>query len=132
MNSLVVELGGKIVSIDVEVVNAPLDYNILLRQSWFYVMTTVASSVFRTLQFPHQGKNFTINQLDCCTPDLCNHGSNNVPFVDDFKPSYESVGVGLLKDSSLMGTFPLSTLNPPPKVSMVNTISTLSRQSLGS
>lgn len=38
----------------------------------------------------------------------------------------------MLKDSSPMGTFPLSTLNPPPKVSMVNTISTLSRKYLGS
>lgn len=37
-----------------------------------------------------------------------------------------------IKDSSLMGSFPLSTLNPSPTVAMVNTILPLSRQSLGS
>ena len=95
-------------------------------------MTGVASSVFRTLQFPHQGRIVIIDQLNYCTPDIGNHGLNNVPFVDDYKLSYESVGVGLLKDSSLMGTFPLSTLNSLPKVAIVNTISTLSQQSLSS
>ena len=44
--SLSVELGGKVVSIQVEVVDAPLDYNLLLRINWFYAMTTVASTVF--------------------------------------------------------------------------------------
>ena len=126
LNFLAMELGDKIVSIDVEVVDAPLDYNLLLGRSSFYAMTAVASSVFRTLQFPHQGRIVTIDQLNHYTPDIRNHGSNNVPFVDDSKLFYESVGVGLLKDSSLMGTLPLSTLNPPPKVAMVNTITTLS------
>lgn len=55
------ELGRNIVSIDVEVVDAPLDYNLLLGWSWFYVMTTIASSIFHTLQFPHQGKVVTID-----------------------------------------------------------------------
>ena len=30
-----IELGGKIVIVEVEVVNAPLDYNLLLGRSWF-------------------------------------------------------------------------------------------------
>ena len=108
------ELGDKTISIDVEVVDASLDYNLLLGQSWFYAMPVVASSIFRTLQFPHQGKIVTIYQLHYCTPDLHNHGANNVPFVEDSKLSYGRLGVGLLKDSSLMGTFPLSSPNPPP------------------
>ena len=95
-------------------------------------MTVVSSSVFHTLQFLHQSRIVTINQLNYCTPNIRDHGLNNVPFVDDSKLSYESVGVGLLKDSSLMGTFPLSTFNSPPKVATVNTISTLSQQSLSS
>ena len=33
-----IELGGKTVTLEVEVVNAPLDYNLLLRHSWFYPM----------------------------------------------------------------------------------------------
>lgn len=51
-----VELGGKTVSIEVEVVDAPLDYNLLLGRSWFYAMMAVVSSVFGVLCFPHQGK----------------------------------------------------------------------------
>jgi hypothetical protein len=64
LQSLAVQLGGKIVSVDVEVVDAPLDYNLLLGRSWFYAMTFIASSVFRCVQFPHQGKIVTIDQLD--------------------------------------------------------------------
>ena len=45
ISSLAVELGGKTVSIQVEVVDAPLDYN-LLGRNWFYAMTTIASIVF--------------------------------------------------------------------------------------
>jgi hypothetical protein len=43
---LVVQLGGKIVSIYVEVVDAPLNYNFLLGRSWFYSMSVVTSSMF--------------------------------------------------------------------------------------
>ena len=46
ISALVVELGGKTVSIQVEVVDAPLDYNLLLGINWFYAMTNVASTVF--------------------------------------------------------------------------------------
>ena len=132
LNSLAMELGGKTISIDVEVVNAPLDYNLLLLWSWFYVMTFVAFPNFLTLQFPHQGKYFIIDQLEYCTPNIHNHGTNNVPFVEDSKLSYESVGVGLLKDFSLMGTFPLSSPNPPHQASTINAILTLSQWSSSS
>jgi hypothetical protein len=126
------ELGGKTMSIDIEVFDAPLDYNLLLGRSWFYARSAVASSIFRLIQFPHHGKTVTIVQLDFFTLDLHGKHTNNVPFVECLKISYKSVGVGLLKDSSLMGTLPSSILNPPPKVATVNTISTLSQQSLGS
>ena len=36
--SLKVQLGGKIVVIEVKVVDAPLDYNILLGQNWMHSM----------------------------------------------------------------------------------------------
>jgi hypothetical protein len=80
LQSLAVQLGGKTVIVDVEVVNAPLDYNLLLVRSWFYAMTVVASSVFRCVQFPHQGKIVTIDQLDYCTPDTRTPDTNNIPF----------------------------------------------------
>jgi hypothetical protein len=34
-----IELGGKTISVEVEVVNAPLEYNLLLGRTWFYEMT---------------------------------------------------------------------------------------------
>jgi hypothetical protein len=37
------ELKGKVVSIDIEVVDAPLDYNLFLGHSWLYAMTIIAS-----------------------------------------------------------------------------------------
>ena len=44
--SLKVQLGGKTVTIEVEVVDAPLDYNLLLGRNWMYNMRDVASSLF--------------------------------------------------------------------------------------
>ena len=41
-----IELGGKTVTVEVEVVNAPLDYNLLLGRSWFYPMRVVASTIY--------------------------------------------------------------------------------------
>ena len=46
ISTLAVELGGKNVSIQVEVVGAPLEYNRQLGSFWFYSMTVVASTVF--------------------------------------------------------------------------------------
>ena len=45
ISALVVELGGKTISIQVEVVDSPLDYNLLLGRNWFYAMTIVASKL---------------------------------------------------------------------------------------
>ena len=49
ISALTVELQGKTISIQVEVVDALLDYNLLLGRNWFYAMTVVASTVFRTV-----------------------------------------------------------------------------------
>jgi hypothetical protein len=58
-----VHLGGKMIELDVEVVDAPLDYNLLLGHTWTYAMTTIVSSVFHTLCFPHDGRIVKIDQL---------------------------------------------------------------------
>ena len=47
--SLKVQLGGKTVMIEVKVVDASLDYNILLGWNWMYSMQAVASSLFRVI-----------------------------------------------------------------------------------
>ena len=44
--SLKVRLGGKTVAIEFEVVDARLDYNLLLGRNWMYSMQAVASSLF--------------------------------------------------------------------------------------
>jgi len=76
-------------------------------------MTDVVYSVFRILRFPHQGKIITVDQLEYTTPYLHNVAVNNVPFLG--RNGFESVGVGLLKDSSLMGVFPLPSPPTAPR-----------------
>ena len=79
--SLSVELGGKTVSIQVEVVDVPLDYNLLLGRNWFYAMTVVTSTVFQTIQFLHLGRIVTIDQLNFCTSDVTTPTDNNIPML---------------------------------------------------
>jgi hypothetical protein len=70
--------------------------------------------------------------LDFFTTDAHTSTTNNIPFSGDHKITYESVGVGLLKDSILMGTFP----TPPPStthhIATIDMISTVAYQSLES
>jgi hypothetical protein len=102
-------LEGKMVQVEVEVFDAPLDYNLLLGRSWIDSMHVVVSTLFYVVHFPHQGKVVTVDQLAFFNSDT---HTGNVPFISKTPSGYENVGVGLLKDSSLMGTFPI----PPPDV----------------
>ena len=52
-----------------EVVDAPLDYNLLLGRTWSYAMTVVVSSVFQLIKFPHNGKIVTLDQLSYFSSD---------------------------------------------------------------
>jgi hypothetical protein len=121
LTALPIEIGGKTVTIDVEVIDAPLDYNLLLGSTWFYAMKVVASTVFWLLSFPHQGKIITINQLDFYTPDLRPQANSSVPLISDSISTAQSIGTGLFKDPCLMGVFPLSTPDIP-KIAPVNMI----------
>ena len=47
--TLYIEIRGKTISIQVEVVESSLDYNLLLGRNWFYTMTVFASSIFYVL-----------------------------------------------------------------------------------
>ena len=100
-----IELGGKIVYVDVEVINDPLDYKLLLGCSWFSAMNTVVSFIFYLLFFPHEGKIVTIDKLNYCMSSLQIIAmGNSVPLVGNHPGEY--VGVGLFKSSSLIGVFP--------------------------
>ena len=50
--SLEVQLGGKTMLIEVKVVDAPLDYIILLGRNWIYNMKAIVSSLFSMIFFP--------------------------------------------------------------------------------
>jgi hypothetical protein len=87
---------------EVEVVDAPIDYNLLLVRSWTYAMQAVVATVFRVLLFPHEGRIVTIDQLSFSRPDPA-LGASTVPMVDNPQAGVVNVGVGLCP--SLMGTF---------------------------
>ena len=95
------------VTVDIEVVDKKLDYNLLLGHIWTYSMMTVVSTVFHIILFPLDGKVVTVDQLSFCTPDYSPLPSRFVPLVGGGTDSYASLGIGLLKASSLMGCFPL-------------------------
>jgi hypothetical protein len=106
--SFLVHLGGKTVCVEVEVVDAPIDYNLLLGRSWTYAMQAVVATVFRVLLFPHDGRIVTIDQLSFSRPDPA-LGASTVPMVDNPQAGVINIGVGLCP--SLMGTFNY----PPPQ-----------------
>jgi hypothetical protein len=97
-----VQLGGKTVCVEVEVVDAPLDYKLLLGRSWTYAMQLVVATVFQVLLFPSEGWIVTIDQLSFSRPDPSSRAST-ISMIDNPQPGVVNVGVGLCP--SLMGTF---------------------------
>jgi hypothetical protein len=93
--------------VEVEVVDAPLNYNLLLGWNWTYAMQAVVATVFRVLLFLHEGRIVTINQLSFSKPDPA-LGASTISMIDNPQPGFINVGVGLCP--SLMGTF----YYPPP------------------
>jgi hypothetical protein len=121
--SLSIALEGKAITVEVEVFDAPLNYNLLLGCNWIDSTCEIVSTLFHVISFPHQGKFVTVNHLAFFSSDSC---TSNVPFIIKTPPGYENVSVGLLKDSSLMGTFPIPPPNvPPPFVTSTNMILTI-------
>ena len=54
-----VQLGGKTIAIEVKVVDVPFE---VLGMNWMYSMQAIASSLFRVICFPFNGKIVTIDQ----------------------------------------------------------------------
>jgi hypothetical protein len=106
--SFPMQLGGKTVCVEVEVVDAPLDYNLLLWWIWTYAMQVMVATIFWVLLFPHEGWIVTIDQLSFSTPDPT-LGASTVLMIDNPQPGVINVGFGLCP--SLMGTFDY----PPPR-----------------
>ena len=74
-------------SVEVEVINAPLDYNLLLGRSWTYAMSAIASVILCVVVFPHEGKLVTIDQLDFTQKGRLESNESAVPLVDQVKPT---------------------------------------------
>jgi hypothetical protein len=75
---LPIKLQGKTFTVEVEVVDAPLDYNLLLGRSWVYSMSVIVSTLFHVLRFPHQGKIVMVDQLAYFNSNSC---IGNVPLI---------------------------------------------------
>jgi len=58
-----ITLGGKTIYIDMMVVQGPLDFNLLLRCDYVYVMGAFVSLPFRVVCFPHKWRIVIIDQL---------------------------------------------------------------------
>jgi hypothetical protein len=106
--SFPMQLGGKTMCVEVEVVDTPLKYNLLLGRSWTYAMQAMVATVFRVLLFPHEGRIVTIDQLSFSRPEP-SLGASTVLMIDNPQPGVVNIGVGLCP--SLMGTFDY----PPPQ-----------------
>jgi hypothetical protein len=59
--SFPVQLGGKTMYVEVEVVDVFLDYNLLLGRTWTYAMQAVDVTIFWVLLFPHEGQIMSID-----------------------------------------------------------------------
>ena len=69
-------------SVEVEVIDAPLDYNLLLGRIWTYAMSAIASVVFRVVVFPHEGILVTIDQLRFTRKGHMEYNESTTPLVD--------------------------------------------------
>lgn len=119
LTNLQVELGGKTVEIEVEVIDGNLDYNIILGRPWIYAMAAIVPTYFRKIAFPFQGGIITVDELTFFPNG--SQATRSIPLIHESSQSLQNVRVGLLKDPSLMGT---STLPPPSGLTEVDIVET--------
>jgi hypothetical protein len=65
-----VTLGGKIVFIDVMVIQDPLDFDLLPGRDYFYAIKAIVSTFFHVMSFPHDGIMVTIDQISFVRPEM--------------------------------------------------------------
>ena len=81
-------------------------------------MATVVSFVFRIIMFPHQGKIVKVDQLSYYSSDPAS--TDSIQHVGKTTIPYKDVGVGLIKDFALLGTFSLPPPNVPRTIANIN------------
>jgi len=90
-------------------------------------MAAVVSTYFRMIAFPFKGGITVIDQLAFFANSLQATGS--IPLIHGHSQSLQNVGVGLLKDPSLMGDFTLPSPSGFAKVARVETCNMISSTS---
>jgi hypothetical protein len=70
-------------------------------------MKVVASSIFRTMMFPHNRKIITIDQVSYYEPNPAANIDNILPLIHTNHDAYPLIemGPGIFKDPSLLGTY---------------------------
>jgi hypothetical protein len=87
-------------------------------------MKAVASLVFRTIMFPHNGKIVTIDQVSHYEPNPFSKIDNILPLIHTSHDAYPLIemGLGIFKDPSLLGTYH----GAPPLLHLSNQVCTVS------
>ena len=99
------------VMIDIEFIDAQLDYNILLGSSYMYAMKVVTSLVFCIMMFPFNGKVVILDQLSYYNPHASTNLENSFPMVSETSITpYVEIVPGVYKEYDLLGAY----LGPPP------------------
>jgi hypothetical protein len=99
-----------------------------------YVMKVVASCVFHTMMFPHNGKIVTIDQVSHYEPNPSSNIDNILPFVHINPEAFPLIKMGLIifKDPSSLGTYhgapPL--IHPSVQVCVISSNGTKTRDNL--
>ena len=82
-------------------------------------MTAIVSTYFRMIAFPNKGTITVINQLSFFAS--ASQVTGSVPFVHSPQLALQNIGVGLLKDSTLMGTFALQVPMTSAEIASIET-----------
>ena len=90
-----IRVGGKVVKIEVEIIDSNQDYNLLLGRNLIYEMEAIVSSLFRILCFPHKGRIVKIDQLDYSPGDSHTTSDSTVPLVHNPRQPIKNLRVGL-------------------------------------
>jgi hypothetical protein len=104
-----VQLSGKMVEVEAEVVDVPLEYNLLLGRNWTYAVIVIVPFILCTLCFTHEGNIVMIDQLSFAYSIPNASFGQSIPVIDNSLLTTENIGVGMY--SSLMGTFNFSAPN---------------------
>jgi hypothetical protein len=89
-----------------------------------YAMKAVASFVFQTMMFPHNGKIITIDQVSHYEPNPSTNIDNILPLIHTSPDTYSLIEMGprIFKDPSLLGTYH----GAPPLLHPSNQVCTVS------